>query len=159
MSQNKKISQGDLSLGKKPKSVKRPANLDYLNRLAQPKTQAKYVVVNEETSSEGEGSPEEPESNYDRLKREREERNLRKNGVDLATLISRESPRNKKDKKKRMKEVKPFRRNVGRTKKITQKVKRIPLKNKKIVAKVEKTEEKSPRDSETHKEVWKFVDF
>ena len=87
-----------MSSHKQSKSVKRPHNLDYLNRLAQPKTQAKYVLVKEDTSSEGESEEKEEDEKQKKIREDREERRLYKKGIDFAQLISRESPRNNKEK-------------------------------------------------------------
>ena len=97
MSHNKSKNSIGPSASGRSSSVKRPVNSEYLSRLAQPKKKGSYVLM-KESSSEGESSGDE---NYKRLKAKREERKMIKHGVDFANLISRESPRNKKGKKKK----------------------------------------------------------
>jgi hypothetical protein len=82
----------------KPRPPKRPANIDYLTRLAQPKTQSKYVLIKEDSSS-SKSSENSVDERQKKIQEEKAERNLYKKGLDLAQLISRESPRETKEKK------------------------------------------------------------
>lgn len=126
MSQNKRVASTPVNI--KPKPRGKPANLDYLNRLAQPKAKAKYVVMNEETSSEAEGEGEEGKdrsASPDNLKPD----NKYKKTPDLSQIISRESPRLRPGRGKKMKEVKPFKRRSSRIRNPTQKPKKLSVKN------------------------------
>ena len=60
--------------------------------------------MKEESSVEGENSESEGDENYKKIKQKREERRIQKHGLDLAKLISRESPRGRKAKRKREQE-------------------------------------------------------
>ena len=97
--------------------MKRPPNMDYLNKLSQPKSKDKYIIVKEGSSSSASAEESEEDQRQKEIREQKEERRMYKKGVDFAQLISRESPRDKKIKKSKMKETlsrkKPNKNNIA----------------------------------------------